>query len=90
MGLVSKHIGYKWHTQLLNLLPILVASIACAAISYFGVEFLGLGLYLDGALKMLLFAILYMGWSFLFKPESYEYSKTIVRPMILKITKKKK
>lgn len=90
MGLVSKHIGYKWHTQLLNLFPVLAASIACAAVSYFSIEYLVLGLYLDGALKMLLFAILYMGWSYLFKPESFEYSKTIVRPMILKISKKKK
>ena len=90
MGLVSKHIGYKWHTQLANLFPVLAASIACAAISYYCVEYLRFGLYFDGVVKLLLFTLLYMGWSLLFKPESYEYSKTIVRPMISKILKKKK
>lgn len=90
IGLVSKYVGYKWYTQLADLLPILAASIACTIISYFCVDYLHLGLYLDGVLKLLLFAILYIGWSFLFKPESFEYSKTIVTPMISRIIKKKK
>lgn len=89
MGLVSKHIGYKWYTQLVNLLPVLVASIVCAVISYSCTEFLHVSLYLNGALKLLFFSILYLGWSVMFEPESYEYTKTVVRPMVLKIIKKK-
>ena len=90
MGLVSKHIGYKWYTQLANLFPVLASSVICAAISYFSIEYLHFGLYLDGVLKLLFFTLLYLGWSFWFKPESFEYSKTIVSPMISKITKKMK
>lgn len=90
MGLVSKHIGYKWYTQLTNLFPMLAASIVCSAISYFFVDWLDLRLYFDGFLKMLLFTMLYMGWSLVFKPESFEYSKTIVQPIILKVINRKK
>lgn len=90
IGLVSKHVGYKWYTQLADLFPVLAASIACTIISYFCVEYLHFTMYLDGVLKLLLFAFLYIGWSLLFKPESFEYSKTIVKPMISKILKKKK
>ena len=89
MGLVSKHVGYKWHTQLADLFPVLAACIACSLISFSCVRFFQLGLYVDGALRMLFFGILYMGWSFLFKPESFEYSKAIVRPMVSKIINRK-
>lgn len=71
-------------------LVMLAASIASAAICFFLVEYFHFNLYFDGVLKLLLFGILYMVWSVVLKFESYEYSKTIVRPMVSKIIKKKK
>lgn len=88
MGLVSKHIGYKWYTQLRNLFPILSVSVVCAAVSYWVVSWLNLSLYLDGAIKLLVFVALYLGWSFVVKPDSYKYFKSIVKPLMEKITKK--
>ena len=88
MGLVSRHIGYKWYTQLLNLFPILAVSVVCATVSYLAVSWLNLGLYLDGVTKLLVFIVLYLSWSFVFRPESYTYFKGIVKPLIAKISKK--
>ena len=88
MGLVSKHIGYKWYTQLANLFPILIASVICAAISYFIANYCSFELYADGALKLIIFAILYMTWSIIFKPESFVYTKGIVKPLTAKLIKK--
>lgn len=78
IGLVSKHIGYNWQSQLLDLLPMAIASICSMAISYYCVGFLHLSLYADGLVKMLMYAILYIGWSVIFKPESYLYTMSII------------
>ena len=87
IGLVSKHIGYKWWRQLLDLSPVLVASVASAALSYFCGQLMNLGIYLDGIVKLLMFVFIYLCWSFLFKPEAFVYSRGIVQPMIAKIVK---
>lgn len=71
--LVSKYIGYKWTQQLLDLLPIGVMSIIAAIISYIVSYVLHLSLYFDGIVKLVVFVIIYMGWSLIFKPESYTY-----------------
>ncbi len=79
IGLVSKHIGYHWNQQLLNLLPIGIACVIISFVCYFGVGVLHLeNMYIDGLLKGLLFVLLYMGWSLLFKPESYLYTLSII------------
>ena len=78
ISLVSKHIGYKWTRQLLDLLPIAVASVVAALVSY-GVGYLfGLGMYPDGLVKLVVYVIIYMGWSLIFKPESYTYTLSII------------
>ena len=76
--LVSKHIGYKWTQQLLDLLPVALVSTFAAGVSYCVVSLLGLSLYLDGLFKMLVYIIVYLGWSFIFKPESYTYFLSII------------
>lgn len=78
MGLVSKYIGYKWNKQLLDLIPMAVMSVVAAVISYFAISPWHLNMYVDGILKVVVYAIIYMGWSLLFKPESFTYSLTIV------------
>ena len=78
ISLVSKHIGYKSWRQVLDLLPVAITSLVAAAISY-GVGYLfHLNMYLDGLLKILVFAAIYLGWSFVFKPEAYTYFLSII------------
>lgn len=78
IGLVSKHIGYKWSRQLLDLLPVTAASVICALISYFAVRPIHLSLYMDGVLKLLIYAALYIAWSLIFKPDSYSYAMKLI------------
>lgn len=90
MGLVSKHVGYKWHRQLRDLFPVLAAAVVCAGLSYTCGRVLHFDMYLDGIVKMLVYAMLYLGWSFAFKPEAFLNFKDIVVPLFSKIKKKKK
>lgn len=76
--LVSKYIGYSWQNQLKDLMPIAVASTIIAVICYSLGYFLRLNMYVDGIIKLVLYVVLYIGWSFIFKPESYKYSLTII------------
>ena len=78
IGLVSKHIGYKWTAQLKDLLPMTIASLLAAGISYGVSSLLHLGLYPDGVVRLVVFLVLYLGWSFLFKPECYTYTLSII------------
>jgi O-antigen/teichoic acid export membrane protein len=71
--LVSKHIGYKWYQQIKDLLPVGIVSLVIAAICYLVGKMLHLGMYADGGVKVVLFLILYLGWTFVFKPEAYKY-----------------
>ena len=78
IGLVSKHIGYKWWRQLLDLLPVTIASLTAAAISFFCGKILNLDMYPDGIIKLIVYVIVYMSWSIFFKPEAYTYFLTVV------------
>ena len=78
IGLVSKNIGYKWNRQLLDLMPVTVASAVAAIIAYFIAVTLHLGIYADGIVKLVLCLGLYMAWSFIFRPEAYKYTLTII------------
>ena len=84
IGLVSKYIGYHWNKQASDLLPIVGITLVCTLISYFTVDALGLNIYLDGVLKLLVFVLIYMSWSHFFHPESYTYTKDVLKPMLLK------
>lgn len=87
--LVSKHIGYKWYKQVLDLLPVGIVSVAIAVISYFIGSLLHLGLYADGVVKFMTYIVLYMGWSLMFKPEAYTYFLSAI-PSRFNIVKKLK
>ena len=78
IGLVSKHVGYKWNRQLLDLLPIAIVSSIAALISYAVGNLLDISMYPDGLIKMSVYVIVYLGWSFFFKPESYTYFLSII------------
>ena len=87
IGLVSKYIGYKWKSQLLDLLPMALSSAFAALISYMIGHSLHLSLYPDGIIKFVLFFVVYIGWALLFKPEAFEYTLSII-PAKLKFWEK--
>lgn len=76
--LVSKYIGYKWYKQIQDILPVGIASVIAAFVSYGCGYLLGFSLYLDGIVKFLVFIFVYLGWSFIFKPEAYNYFVSII------------
>lgn len=90
MGLVSKHVGYKWYRQLLDLLPVTLASVIAAVASYACGRLLNLSLYPDGIVKLLIYVAIYLGWSFIFKPEAYNYFKTVLDTLFSRFRKHKK
>lgn len=78
IGLVSKHIGYKWWRQLLDIMPVSIASVLSAVVSYMSGYLLNLDMYPDGVLKAIVYVVVYIGWSIIFKPEAYTYFLTII------------
>jgi len=78
IGLVSKHIGYKWTRQLLDLVPVTIVCLLAFVICYLLGRWMHLSLYMDGIIKFLVFLAIYLGWSFIFKPEHYTYFLTII------------
>lgn len=78
IGLVSKHIGYKWTKQLIDLMPVTIAAFISALVGYGCALLLHLDLYLDGIVKMFICLAVYLAWSIIFKPEAYNYTLTII------------
>ena len=81
--LISKHIGYGLKSQLKDLLPVVLLTVISFFVTY-GISFmLNFGMYIDGVVEFIIFGIVYIGGSVLFKMDSYEYFKTIL-PLITK------
>ena len=76
IGLVSKYIGYKWNKQLLDLLPVAIASFASAVVALGVAHMLHWNMYPDGIVKLFIFLLVYLAWSFIFKPVAYTYTLT--------------
>ena len=87
--LVSKHIGYHWQRQLLDITPVLLASLSTAALTYAVGILCSLSLYADGLLKLIIFVALYAAWSVLFHPVAYQYFCMAAKPLVKKIKHKK-
>ena len=88
--LVSKHIGYRWQRQLLDIMPVLLASLSAATLTYAVGILCSLPLYMDGLLKLFVFVALYVAWSVLFRPKAYQYFCMAAKPLVKKIKGKKK
>lgn len=71
IGLVSKYIGYNWWQQIKDILPAMIASIAIALVSFEIGKICHFSLYEDGMIKFVVYILLYLGWSFLFRPEAF-------------------
>ena len=89
ISMVSKYIGYKWTRQLLDLMPVVVASIVAAIVSYGIGYLLHLDMYPDGVVKLIVYLVIYLGWSIIFKPEAYTYVMSII-PAKFRFWEKKK
>ena len=87
--LVSKHIGYSWQRQLLDIMPVLIASLTTAALTYAIGSLCSLPLYADGLLKLAVFVVLYATWSVVFRPDAYQYFRVAAKPLVKKIKRKK-
>lgn len=85
IGLVSKYIGYKWWNQLKDIMPVMIVSIVAALVSYGVSMFFNFSLYVDGIVKVCVYAIVYLGWSFFFKPEASKNIKTTLKPLRKKL-----
>lgn len=88
IGLVSRFIGYKWTQQLIDLIPVTLVSIFALAAGYASTYFLDLNIYVKAIIELTVYLIIYLGWSFLFKPDAYTYTLSII-PERLKINKRK-
>ena len=89
IGLVSKHIGYKWTQQLKDLFPITAVSVLAAVVGFVIGYLIKGNMYLNGLLMLVVFLVIYIGWSVVFKPESYTYFLTII-PAKLRFWERKK
>ena len=87
MSLVSKYIGYKTSTQLLDIMPVLLVSFISALATYGIGLLLKLPMYFDGVVKAITYTMIYLGWSFIFKPDAFVYFNSIVHPILNKIKK---
>lgn len=81
IGMVSKYIGYKWWIQLLDIMPVMIVSIIAALISYAASIAFQLSLYVDGLLKIVVYAIIYLGWAYIFKPEASKNIRIFLVPL---------
>lgn len=86
--MVSKHVGYKNYQQLKDLSPIFIVTAIAFVAGYFGSSLFGLGLYPDGIVKAVIFIAVFLGWSLVFKPESYKYFLSVLS--VLKSKRKNK
>jgi len=89
IGLVSKYIGYSWQRQLLDIMPVLLASLFAAALAYIVGSLCSLPLYTDGLLKLAVYVVLYVAWSVLFRLEAYQYFRSAAEPIVKKVKRKK-
>lgn len=84
IGMVSKHIGYKWWNQCVDILPIGLVSVITGVICYFIGDLCQFPLYGDGLLKFSVYLVIYLGWSLVMKPEAYNYTISIICPLLSK------
>lgn len=81
ISLVSKYVGYKSIQQLKDLAPMFFVSGIAFVISYYSIGIMNFGLYMDGLCKAVIFGIIYIGWSIIFKPDSYSYTLSIIQEL---------
>ena len=82
-GLVSKYIGYTFLDQLKGIFPNLLLSLLAFAAGYAVSLIPGLGFYLTAAIQLVVFLLVFVGGSVLFKNESLPYCKQLFVEMVV-------
>lgn len=87
---VHKYIGYRLSIQFFDLLPTMVLSIVSWAVAY-GLVFLlpQWNMYVMAVIRLLVFVIIYLGGSILFKMESFRLVKETIPMFMAKFNRKK-
>ena len=76
--LVSKYIHYSWTRQVLDLVPSALVSLIAASLSWLAGSYLKLSIYPKSVVIFLVFVAVYLGWSLIFRPESYTYFISVI------------
>ena len=85
---VHKYVGYKLSIQFFDLLPTMVLSIVSWAVAY-GLVFLlpQWNIYVIAVIRLLVFVVVYLGGSMLFKMESFRLVKETVPMFVAKFNR---
>lgn len=87
---VHKYIGYRFFEQMKDLLPILILTIVSWVVAYCLAFVLpNFHMYVLGIVRLMVFSVIYLGFSVLFKMESFKYVKDNIPLIFAKIKKKK-
>ena len=78
IGLVSKYIGYKWNKQVVDFMPVGLVALTAAIVSFGIASILQQPLFIDALIKLIIYLTIYLGWSFLFRPEAYQYAMSVI------------
>ena len=80
-ALVHKHVGYRLHTQFLDLLPIAIVGICAFIISFYCARFIHLSMYPLACIQLLIFLIIYIGMSYLLRLRAFNNFVEIARDL---------
>ena len=74
---------------MLDILPIMLLAVSVAIVGYLFNLFSPLSMYMNAVIVLLLYVLIYVGGSVLFKLEAFQYSKEFV-PMLFSKLKRNK
>jgi O-antigen/teichoic acid export membrane protein len=77
--LISKHIGYSFYTQLLDIIPSIFLSAIVGFVVYFLGEHWGMHYLLKAFVQVLMCSSLYLLFSIIFRLSAYEYICELIR-----------
>ena len=81
-ALVSKYIGYRMKSQVLDLLPIASLTVVSIIPALIASRFVHVNMYIDAIVVLGIFLLMYIVFSVVLKLEAYKYSKSLI-PMFL-------
>lgn len=88
-SLVTYFIGYNIWRQVLDLMPVVLLTIATFAISYLIGHFVGTTLYITAIIEVFSFISIYVTLSVVFKVEAYKLFVDMISPLLSKYLHKK-
>lgn len=86
--LVSKYIGYYFWDQLKDIMPVLFISLFSCLVCYIIGYVLQCNLYVDGVVKFVVFVIVYLTCSYIFRLSAFQYFKSSYIPILIGIKAK--